>query len=53
MSDPEAARLRKALAFLAQAIEHYLDNPGCNIPARNTALARLRWAMDEARKELT
>ncbi len=35
---------------LVGAIDRYCDNPGCNIPARKTALTRLRWAADEGRK---
>ena len=46
----ENAKLREKVAFLVRAIESYLDSPGCNIPARNTALAKLRWAAEEAKK---
>ena len=37
---------------LVAAIEGYCDRPGCNIPARTTALTKLRWAATEARKSL-
>jgi len=50
---PEAEQLQKLqekVRFLITAIENYCDNPGCNIPARNTALGKLRWAADEAKK---
>lgn len=33
---------------LITAVEHYLDNPGCNLPAQQTAKARLRWAVESA-----
>lgn len=35
--------------FLAGAVERYLDNPGCNVPARQSAQRRLRWAMETVR----
>lgn len=50
---PEAEQIQKLeekVRFLITAIENYCDKPGCNIPARNTALAKLRWAADEAKK---
>lgn len=43
-------KLEEKVRFLINAIENYCDKPGCNIPARNTALAKLRWAADEAKK---
>lgn len=45
-------KLQEALSSLAASLENYLDHPGCNNPARATAMAKLRWAMDEARKKL-
>ena len=33
------------LAFLEREIEKYLDDPGCNAPARGNAMRRLRWAL--------
>lgn len=39
---------QQRLDFLAAAVRLYLDRPGCNIPARQTALARLRWAVEQA-----
>lgn len=51
MTDEERIRqLEEKVRMLIRAIENYIDNPGCNIPARNTALAKLRWAADEAKK---
>lgn len=50
---PEAEqiqRLEEKVRFLINAIENYCDKPGCNIPARNTALTKLRWAAEEAKK---
>lgn len=40
--------LQQRLDFLAAAVRLYLDRPGCNIPARQTALARLCWAVEQA-----
>jgi hypothetical protein len=39
----EERELRKSLA---REVQRYIDNPGCNIPARTTALRRLRWALE-------
>jgi cell division protein FtsB len=51
VTDEERIRqLEEKVRMLIRAIENYIDNPGCNIPARNTALAKLRWAADEAKK---
>lgn len=36
------------LRLLAGAVARYLENPGCNIPARQAALARLAWALQQA-----
>lgn len=36
------------LALLAREVERYLDNPGCNVPARQNAQRRLRWALEQA-----
>ena len=33
--------------FLKQSIVNYLDHPGCNNPARGTAMAKLRWAAEQ------
>ena len=41
-----------ALSSLVTSVNTYLDHPGCNNPAKATAMAKLRWAMDEARKKL-
>lgn len=38
-----------ALRALILAVEGYLDHPGCNNPARATAMRKLRWAMEQAR----
>jgi hypothetical protein len=43
-------QLEQKVRLLVHAIETYCDNPGCNIPARTTAIAKLRWAADEAKK---
>lgn len=43
MTDAERVRL------LVAAVERYLEAPGCNIPARQTAIARLRWALEQVR----
>ena len=50
MSDPQPENFTapQALALLAGAVRRYLDGPGCNEPARRTAFARLRWAVDQA-----
>lgn len=42
--------IAEALAFLIQQVEGYLDRPGCNEPAKATAMNKLRWALDEAKK---
>lgn len=44
--------LEERVRFLVRAIEQYCDNPGCNIPARQTALAKLRWAAEEGKKDV-
>lgn len=51
-SDEETRVLRAALASLVRSVEGYLDHPGCNNPAKATAMRKLRWAMDEAKKKL-
>lgn len=51
-AEEELRRLRDALTSLITSIETYLDHPGCNNPAKATAMAKLRWAMDEARRKL-
>lgn len=38
------------LAFLQACVERYLEAPGCNNSSRVTALAKLRWALDESKK---
>lgn len=40
--------LRDAHSMLVRAVEGYLDNPGCNNPAKATAMAKLRWAMEQS-----
>lgn len=48
--EDKVRQLEEKVRFLVTAIENYCDKPGCNIPARNSALAKLRWAADEAKK---
>ena len=36
---------------LVGEVRRYLERPGCNIPARQTAMARLRWAADRAMEQ--
>ena len=51
---PERVRdLESTVRLLTAAINRYCDNPGCNIPARSTALAKLRWAAEEASKKVS
>lgn len=38
------------LQFLLREVRGYLEKPGCNQPARVTAMTRLQWAVDEAEK---
>lgn len=38
----------RTLGALARAVGNYLDHPGCNNPARATAMAKLRWAMEQS-----
>lgn len=38
------------LEELQRAVERYLDAPGCNNNSRVTALAKLRWALEESMK---
>lgn len=52
MPTEEERVLKEALAVLIASVENYLDHPGCNIPAKATAMAKLRWAADEAKKKL-
>lgn len=42
----EADRLEAQVARLRAAIGRYLDKPGCNIPAQQTAMAKLRFEME-------
>lgn len=39
-----------ALRALIFAVNDYLEHPGCNNPARATAMAKLRWAMKQAER---
>jgi len=39
------------LLALVGEVRRYLERPGCNIPARQTAMARLRWAADQAMEQ--
>ena len=43
----EAASSNSNVNFLKQSIVNYLDHPGCNNPARGTAMAKLRWAAEQ------
>ncbi len=45
--------LEDTVRFLTAAINRYCDNPGCNIPARATALGKLRWSAEEAAKKVS
>lgn len=47
MTPEEAEQLQAAAAALARAVEGYLDRPGCNAVSRQTAMAKLRWALDQ------
>jgi len=38
------------LAALQAAVLRYLENPGCNNNSKITALAKLRWALEESKK---
>lgn len=42
-------KFNEQLEALQEAVEDYLDKPGCNIPARNRAVARLRHALERSR----
>ena len=42
--------VEESLGILIRAVEGYLDDPGCNIPARVNALRKLRWATEQATK---
>jgi hypothetical protein len=44
--------LEEQVRLLIQAIERYTDNPGCNIPARKTAITKLLWSAEQAKKVL-
>lgn len=44
----EEAVRQTTVNFLRQAIINYLDHPGCNNPARATAMRKLRWAAEQA-----
>lgn len=48
----ELLTYRDPLASLTVSVGVYLDHPGCNNPAKATAMAKLRWAMDEAKTKL-
>ena len=53
MSDAKRIQaLTECVRFLVRAIDSYHDNPGCNIPARQTALRKLKWASEEATQKL-
>jgi hypothetical protein len=53
MTDKERAdALAVLVRTLVGAINRYCDNPGCNIPARTTALLKLRWFAEEAAKKV-
>jgi hypothetical protein len=39
------------LQFLQACVERYLEAPGCNNQSRITAIEKLRWALEETRKE--
>ena len=38
-------------AFLAREVSRYLDKPGCNVPSRQQAMERLRWALDKSKEK--
>jgi len=38
------------LIALQAAVERYLAEPGCNNGSRQTAIAKLQWALDESKK---
>lgn len=43
----EEERLNRLVA----AVERFLEAPGCNNNSRKTALAKLAWAVEEAKKK--
>lgn len=51
--DCAAVVQRGNAAFLAREVERYLDSPGCNVPARQQATRRLRWALDKFKEGAT
>lgn len=38
--------------FLLGEVERYIEKPGCNQPARVTAMERLKWAVEEAQRRM-
>ena len=41
----EIEKLRERIKFLEQEIVHYVNNPGCNGPAKKKAIQRLMAAV--------
>lgn len=39
---------RHKLVALRIEVARYLDKPGCNVPQRQKAMERLRWALEQA-----
>jgi hypothetical protein len=53
LSDAEKARqLLDCAQLLMRSINEYCDNPGCNIPSRQTALRKLRWAAEHSQQKI-
>jgi len=42
---------RDKLVALIAAVRRYLENPGCNIQAKQKAMIRLAWALEQAEKD--
>ena len=38
------------LRDLQREVQRYLEKPGCNISSKQTAMARLKWALEESGK---
>lgn len=43
-------RVDQKLAALRAEVERFLKKPGCNVPQRQHAMARLMWALEESKK---
>lgn len=44
------AAVDDAFLFLAAEVMRYVERPGCNVQARATAMTRLMWSLEEARR---